>query len=327
MWPQLMARAKRSMYNHLCRGIFATPPIVARQDGVVIFSMIGTAVMIPYMIAIKSLHHHLQRGRVVVMDDGTLTDADRVLLRHHLDSPQILSLKDVDVGPCPRGGTWERLLTILDMAADDYVIQLDSDTVTLGPVPHVLEAIDANRSFTLLGAETPVQEILPVDIFTRRFFPGGEPAAEDFTGHIQGATESVLARMAVPGLDRPRYVRGCSGFTGFARGSDRRLAMAFSQAASAVLGVKRWHEWGTEQVTSSFVIANSDNAMVLPPALYEDYWGTAPAADARFLHFIGTYRWHAWEYQQHCLSAIRDLKDGGALDLSVSGEPEQARAA
>ena len=204
MWPEVRWRIKRRIYNHLCEAIFNTPPIRAQHDGVAIFSMIGTSVMTPYLIAAKSLHHHLKRGRMVIMDDGTLTELDRSLLRRHLDDPQILSVKDVNVGSCPQGGTWERLLTILDMAADDYVIQLDSDTVTTGPVPHVEEAIKTNRCFTLLGAETPVQTIMDVHEFTQSSFPGGEPAREDYEGHIQGATEAILTRLAIEGLDRPR---------------------------------------------------------------------------------------------------------------------------
>ncbi|KMS63457.1 hypothetical protein V475_02880 [Sphingobium baderi LL03] len=311
MWSQVRWRIKRRIYSYRCEAIFSTPPIRARNDGVIIFSMIGTSVMTSYLIAAKSLHHHLKRGRMVIMDDGTLTELDRSLLRRHLDDPHILSLKDVDVGSCPQGGTWERLLTILDIAADDYVIQLDSDTVTVGPVPHVEEAINANRCFTLLGAETQVRTVMEVIEFTKYSFPGGQPSKEDFEGHIQGATESILTRLAITGLDRPRYVRGCSGFAGFARGSNRHLAAAFSQSASAILGAERWKEWGTEQITSNFVIANSENALVLPPSLYENYWGSSPSRDIRFLHFIGTHRWHAWEYQRRSLAVIRTLNAAG----------------
>lgn len=326
MWAEIVRRAKRGIYDRLCASVFETAPIRQQQDGVVLFSMIGTAVMTPYMVAIKSLHHHLRRGRVVIMDDGTLTRSDRAVLRQHLDDPQILSLSHVDVGPCPRGGTWERLLTILDMAADDYVIQLDSDTVTLGPVPHVEQAIDANASFTLLGAETPVQTILDVESFTRRFFPGGQPGQEDYHGHIQGATEAILTELEIEGLARPCYVRGCSGFAGFARGSDRRIATAFSQAAGARMGA-RWTEWGTEQITSNFVIANTPDARILPPSLYENYWGDAPVDDVRFLHFIGTYRWHEWQYQRRCLDAIRTLKAARRPASALRRGQETARPA
>src|SRR3546814_3599610 len=118
MWAGIRWRLKRKWYNHLCKTIFSTPPVQSHKDGVVIFSMIGTEVMTPYLVAAKSLHHHLKRGRMVIMDDGTLTDRDRSVLRQHLDNPRIISIRDIDTGPCPRGGTWERLLTILDLCAD-----------------------------------------------------------------------------------------------------------------------------------------------------------------------------------------------------------------
>ncbi|MDX3908448.1 MAG: hypothetical protein QHC67_01325 [Sphingobium sp.] len=307
MWSSINQRLKRRWYEHKCADIYATPPIQPRNDGLAIFSMIGTAVMTPYLVAVKSLHHHLNRGRIVIMDDGTLTDQDRLILHTHLGNPQILSIRDVNVGACPRGGTWERLLTILDMSAADYVIQLDSDTVTVGPIPQVLRAIDENRSFTLLGAETQIDSILDVRTFTQQHFQGRAPSKEDREGHIQGATESVLCQLRVAGLDQPSYVRGCSGFAGFMRGGDRRLAEAFSQAASAVLGSRRWAEWGTEQITSNFVIANHVGAKVLPPVLYANYWGS-PLNDVRFVHYIGTYRWQGFTYQRSALEAIQALK-------------------
>src|SRR3546814_19743688 len=107
-----------------------------------------------------ALHNHLKRGRMLIMDVGTLTDRDRSVLRQHLDNPRIISTRDIDTGPCPRGGTWERLLTILDLCADDYVIQLDSDTVTIGPVPHIMQPIAATSRFTLLGAKTDIDSLL-----------------------------------------------------------------------------------------------------------------------------------------------------------------------
>src|SRR3546814_19404992 len=129
--------------------------------------------MTPYMVAAKSLHHHLKRGRMVIMDDGTLTDRDRSVLRQHLDDPPIISIRDINTGPCPRGGTWERLLPILDLCAADYIIQLDSDTVTIGPVTHIQQAIAANSSFLLLGAAHDTHSILSVDECPGNFFSAG----------------------------------------------------------------------------------------------------------------------------------------------------------
>jgi hypothetical protein len=300
-------RVKQALYAPLCRAVLDTPPVRPADDGLVIFSMIGTAVVIPYLVAVKSLHHRLGRGRVMILDDGTLTPADKALLARQLGDPAILSIRDVDVGTCPTGGCWERLLTIQRLRADEYVIQLDSDTVTTAPVPEVVAAIEANRSFTLLGAETDLDEILPVDQFYARFYPGGEPGPEEATGHIQGATESILRDLAIPGLEQPRYVRGCAGFTGFARGGDPALAAAFSHAAQEKLG-SRWREWGTEQVTSNFVIANEPGALVLPYRRYLNYWGEAVPQDACFVHYVGSYRFHRWRYIADSRAAIRAMR-------------------
>src|SRR3546814_16874437 len=128
------------------------------------------------------------------MADGSVTGPFRSVLRQHLVNPRIMSIRDIDTWPCPRGGTWERLLTILDLCADDYVIQLDSDTVTIGPVPHIQQAIAANSSFTLLGAETDIDSILSVDEFTRNFFPDGQPGRSEERCVGKGGFRSCRSR-------------------------------------------------------------------------------------------------------------------------------------
>lgn len=279
------------------KAVLDTAPIIAREDGLILFSMIGTRVLYPYLVAVKSLHARLGRGRVVVLDDGTLTREDKRTLAHHCGNPRIISIASVDTGPCPVGGTWERLLTILDLRRDDYVIQFDSDTVTLGPIPQVSEAITANRSFTIRGEDQA--EILPAEKIAR--LHGGSE-----TTHVQGAIEKRMGEIAIDGVTDLRYVRGCAGFTGFARNPDGRfLAERFSIAAEDMLGAAKWAEWGSEQVTSNFVIANADGALLLPYDRYVNYWNETMPADTRFAHFIGTYRFHNGEY----LWATRDAID------------------
>lgn len=310
MIEEINWHVKQALYKRLCRPVLATRPIRPADDGVMLFSMIGTAVLIPYLVAVKSLHYQLQRGRVMLLDDGTLTAADRVILREHLGDPEIRSIRDVDVGPCPKGGTWERLLTILDLSADHYVIQLDSDTVTVGPVPELVEAIDTNRSFTLLGSESEATAaILRVADFVQQNFPEGTAGVSLTDSHVQRAIESVMDKIDVPALAAPRYVRGCSGFAGFARGSDRSLATQFSQAAEKALGMTKWSEWGSEQVTSNFVIGNARDALLLPGDRYVNYWNAPPPADSRMIHFIGTYRFHGLEYLARSRAAIRALAE------------------
>jgi hypothetical protein len=285
--------------------VLETPPIAPSDDGLLLFSMIGSKVILPYLIAVKSLHGRLRRGRVAILDDGTLTPADRDVLDAHLGSPLVVSIKDVDTGPCPRGGTWERLLTLLDMRASNYVIQLDSDTVTLGEVPDIASAVAANRSFTLRGG--PDSRLLSFDDMAS--MTEDDEFLYNPKAHVQAAVECGLDRISLPMIANPLYVRGCSGFAGFARGGGgRTLAEAFSHEATRLLGAERWARWGTEQVTSNVVIANEPNPLLLPYEHYLNFWDEGVPSDARFVHFIGSYRFHGQAYLNATKAAISALR-------------------
>lgn len=295
---RMRARIVQQRHDAACRPVLATAPIIPADDGLVIFSMMGTAVLLPYLVAVKSLWHHLQRGRIMILSDGTLTAADRATLAHHCGDPEVIDIADVDTTGFPTGGTWERLLTILDRRADRYFIQLDSDTVTLGYPQDVADAIAANRSFTLLGGAEWDIGAQPCDRFTP---PATVPKAAE--GHIQTRMERALARIG--DADRLRYIRGCSGFTGFARdAAGRTLAAHFAQEMQRLLGAQAMHEWGTEQVTSSFLIANDPDPLLLPYAHYGNYWGEAWDADCRFMHFVGAHRHDGSAYRDATKAAL-----------------------
>lgn len=287
-------RTKTWWHARVARAVVETPPLMPRDDGVVLFSMVGTRAVLPYLVAVKSLARSLKRGRVAILDDGSLTPADRALLAHHLGDPLVIPIGRVDTGPCPRGGTWERLLTILDLRRDDYVIQLDSDTITMGPVPEVAAAIDAGRSFTLRGEASA--ELMDVGSFVATLPP-------DLSRHIQCAIEQAIDRTGIT-----RYVRGCSGFAGFAPSLDgRAIAEAFSTAAEAIVGRARWAEWGTEQVTSNVVVANSANPLLLPYDRYMNFWNDGLPADPGLVHFVGTCRFDGIAYIDATRDAIAAL--------------------
>lgn len=285
-----------------CRAVLATPPARIREDGVVIFSMIGTRVLLPYLVAAKSFQAQLGRGRFAILDDGTLTPADKAVLAHHLGNPPITPIASVETGPCPRGGTWERLLTILDLRKNDYVIQLDSDIVALGAVPEVQAAIKAGRSFTLRGEQGA--EILPLPEVSAR---AGRRRGEG-RQHVQSAIEQAMDQVQIAKRAALRYVRGCSGFAGFAPGGEGRdLAEAFSLEAERLLGPQHWAEWGSEQVTSSFVVANEADPLLLPYDRYFNFWNEPVNEQAGLAHFIGTYRYHRGAYRAAARQAIAQL--------------------
>lgn len=272
------------------RPILSTPPLPPDPDGPIIFSMIGTATVLPYLVAVKSLRHWLGSGRIVLLDDGTLTDADKAVLHHHCRAPPILSASLIAHQGTPKGGCWERLLTLLDLAQSAYVIQLDSDTLTLGPVPEVQAALKAGRAFTLCGG--PDSAFMPVEQAARQ----ARAAMTGASAHIQSSAEAVLDQMACAPSGRSLYVRGCAAFAGFPpRQISSDDARAFSRAAEQLLGA-RWHEWGSEQVTSNFLIANAPDPVLLRAPDYDNHW-RQDMTTARFAHFPGTHRYAAGQYE------------------------------
>ena len=290
-------------FNHALRAVLAAPPVRAFDDGVIIFSMIGTRVLLPYLVAAKSLHARLGRGRFAILDDGTLTPADKAVLDLHLDRPELYSFSGIDVGDCPRGGCWERLLTLLELRRDNYVIQLDSDTITLGSVDEITQAIDQRRDFTLRGEASSAW--LPLEGF------GADYAALPLDAHVQVKIETLLPQVAAVAGGLSHYVRGCAGFAGFAPGGPgRALADAFSRAAAAQLGPEVWAQWGSEQVMSNLYIANEGEPILLPYARYLNFWNEPITSEAAFVHFVGTYRYHRGAYAAAARQAIAGLIAG-----------------
>lgn len=284
---RLASRLNSKLHDRVCRPVLGTAPIKAQDDGVVIFSMIGTKVLLPYLVAVKSFWHQSRCGKVILLDDGSLTDVDRRILAHHCDNPEIITMSSVDRGEFPKGGCWERLLSILDRRRENYCVQLDSDTVTLGPVDDVTAAISANRSFTLLGGEEWNIGAKSCVAFSRDHYPHGA-----MDSHIQTRMEAALDNL--PRADKLRYIRGCAGFTGFARdtGADPRSQAAFFRnEMERLLGDEAMKIWGSEQVTSSFLIANDTDPLLLPYSRYHNFWGENWQDDMRFVHFVGSHRY------------------------------------
>jgi hypothetical protein len=277
----------------------------------------GSRVLLPFLVAAKSLQASLGTGRFVVLDDGTLSARERETIAYHLGGCEFRSRANVHTAPCPSGGCWERLLTILDLRAENYVIQFDSDTVTRGPLPEVAEAITANRSFTLRGEASA--ELLSVDAFTR------VRLGTDYPGkiHVQDAVEAVVEQVRIPGLSEPRYVRGCAGFAGFAPSQGGRgMAEAFATQMERLIGPERWREWGTEQVMSNFIVANEFDPLILPYDRYFNFEDDGVPPDSRFLHFYGTWRFSGGAYlaeTRAAISRLRGLRSG--VDSTVSASP------
>jgi hypothetical protein len=98
-----------------------------------------------------------------------------------------------------------------------------------------------------------------------------------------------------------RYARTCAGFSGFPQGSfDRDLLRYIGERMARRIGT-RWHDWGSEQVTSNLVCASQPHARILPHPAYCN--ADKIAAETVFLHFIGYTRFTSRRYE----SVARDM--------------------
>jgi hypothetical protein len=296
---------QRAWFDYNCRSLLATPPIPApsaTQSGnaLSLVSMVCHGEVLMYLLAAKSFCRQLgSTPKVVILNDGSLTPSDCATIHTHIPAATIVSISDVAPANTPKGSCWERLLLISDLVKDSFVVQLDSDTLTASVIPEVKACIDANRSFTLLGDKS-FPEVEPMDSACARSKTNLHPM-------VQAVCERSFDQL--PESSSLRYVRGNAGFNGFARGSIDRQKVEWFSELMRHLAKEQWDEWGSEQLTSNLLIANTDDACPLPFPKYLSYWAHpgVPYDDAAFIHYIGPFRFSNGFYLRKAKTLIAAL--------------------
>jgi hypothetical protein len=300
------------MFHNLCQKIYYrifdsatkyisnTPPIQCDPSSqVACVSQVCHRDIYAYLIAIKSFTRFLVPNKIYVVDDLSLTIRDRTLITEHINDVRIVPLSEIETHQCPSGGTWERLLLISDCVKDDYVIQVDSDTLTMKDISEIQAAVEDNRSF-ILGTWKE-QKIEPMK-------KACENVISVNSQHVQMLAEKNLCKLS--NYKRLYYVRGCSAFAGFPRGElIRGKIQDFSRQMEEVLGTK-WHDWGSEQVTSNFVVANCCKSSVLPFPKYAGFRPGIQVGRSSFLHFSGTFRFKDSVYIKLAKQVLAELRNG-----------------
>lgn len=289
-------------FNRRIAAIFETPPLRLIDAPCSIVSMVSMADLSMYLLAIKGLYRHLPGGKVVAIIARAAPARLSRLLEEHVPGIEIVEIESVPVGACQRGGCWERLLWILDRAEREYVIQMDSDTLAIGPdISEVAACIAENRSFVLGGG--------PAACGQRIVTMPDAAASIDFASSYIG----IVAQRQLdtyPEAGTWHYVRGSGAFAGFARGCcSRRRIEEFHRNMAGLVGT-RWTEWGTEQCASNFAIANAPGAIVLPWPDYANFQPARPPGEARFLHFLGAVRYENGCYARMARQAIDGIAAG-----------------
>lgn len=298
MFYRLRRRLNYWKFDHLVRDIHSTPPLRITDSNLRILSMVAERDVAMYMIAAKSLYRRIGHGRFVAIIDRDLPHSPRETLRRHLGGAvEFVILEDIPVGRCQRGGTWERLLSCIDWSQNHYVIQMDADALALQDIPQVNAAIGANRAFTIANG-VPLQTLAEAAAWMD---------AHRLTGdHITDVAQRAFIHH--PQAQTLMYVRGSSGFAGFAQGGvTRALADDFHVTMEGILGAKRWREWGTEQVASNFVVANSPDPVVLPHPEYSTPPRGTDMSQVRLAHFIGSGRFVGQRMARIGRTLIRDV--------------------
>ncbi len=267
-------------FNRAIRDVLGTPPMPVRPASPTLVSMVGDDDVPMYVLSMKAFYRRLGRGRIVAIIARTMPEPSRAILRHHFPGIALEPIEAIGTGPCQRGGCWERLLYILDRAAREYVIQVDSDTLPIAPDLAEIDAcIRSGTAFTL------------VDGANRRFMSlreTAEAARRMDTDYIGVLVESLLDRY--PDSDRLRYVRGSAALAGFPPGAMPRARIEEFHTRMQELVGPRWHEWGTEQCASNFAVSNAPVATLLPFPAYTSFFPGGPRSGAKFFHFIGSFR-------------------------------------
>ena len=299
MFYKLKDRMRRARFAGACSGVMRTAPITLdASSGVVVLSQLQHKDVLMFMLAAKSFAKHVRPCAVFVLNDGSLSSKDRALLSWHIPGVTVLELPAFRSAACPTGGCWERLLAISSLVRDNYVIQLDSDTLTVGDIDEVRRCVGEQKAFALGTWDRQGFESMRERVETARKVNHGP------VPHVQLVAEANFDKLT--NFESLRYVRGCAGFAGFARQSfEREFVETISAEMRAAIGDK-WAEWGSEQVMSNIVVANIPNAVVLPHPKYADCHKMKPGV-TEFIHFIGSCRFDAGNYARLGAEVIATL--------------------
>lgn len=287
----------RRRFDQELRRVISTKPIAMGNDPFTVLSMVNHRDVESYLLAIKSFCRFLHPRRIVVVADPSMTDGDRSRIANHAPGIEFVRAEDYREPGMPQGGCWERLIAISEYVQDDYVVQLDADTVALADMAEVSKAVGESSSFVL--ATEDGQDFVSCIEAARWAKPRAESG-----DHVQILAEASLDQ--VPGAQSARYVRGCAGFSGFAPACFSRAQLReFSRTMGDILGDK-WSAWGTEQFASNFMVSNSPRACVLPHPKYCHPGRERPGTV--FLHFIGYVRFNTGRYARAARDTCVALK-------------------
>jgi len=291
MFYSIKDKLNRYRFSQACKQITNSPPVSATTDQpIAVLTQLQHKDVTMFLVAIKTFARQVPFAKIFIINDGSLNDEDIGLLRKHLPIASFYDTKEFTESNCPTGGCWERLLAIANFVSDFFIIQLDSDTLTLSALSEVNNCIKENSGFVIGTWDN--QKIESMIINSERVQKNVAPTID---AHVQMVVEARF--IYLEDCKNLRYVRGCAGFAGFPKASfNKDFIINFSQQIEKEIGQK-WHEWGSEQVMSNVVVANLEKSIVLPHPKYTDC-NNMRIPGTNFIHFIGECRFTNSRYAE-----------------------------
>jgi len=289
----------RFLFKRNINRVLKTKPLEYRlDDSVTVVSMVGSGTVSMYLVAIKSFMENFGYGTIEVINDGTLTEEDVCILKQQIPNLNISIASDVETHGCPTYISWKRLFRIQKLAETSYVIQLDSDTVSLGPLVEVHDRVIKNEGY-LIGSKRwgkAVNVELLRDI-----------VSQWNNTHVQPLAEVNFHKMRFF-ADGTKYIRACAGFAGYPKGfASVEQIKELSEEIESYIG-KTWHGWGSEQTATMCLISKTKNAHVLPWPYYQNFkfpQSNECIKSMNFIHFIGSNRFDENIYSQLAQAKIK----------------------
>lgn len=150
MFYRLRKSRQTRKLNGAINGILDTSPLDVRDAPWCIASMVANTNVPMYLLSLKSFYPKLGRGKVAAIIDRDMPQALRDTLTQHVPGLEFVILEDIHTGACQRGGTWERLLYVLDRSKSEYTTQTDADTLTVGDnLDEVVRCVETSTPFTM----------------------------------------------------------------------------------------------------------------------------------------------------------------------------------
>jgi hypothetical protein len=276
-----------------------TPPMPVKPAPLAIVTMVATRDLTMYLLSMKAFYRRIGRGKIVAIIDRDSPGWMRRSLEQHFPGIELVILEDIDTGTCQRGGTWERLLYCIDRSAEEYVIQVDCDTLPTKPdLQEIVDCVDRGIAFAIGDGASIVS--------MTQAAANARATPYEYIGIV---AERQFDRY--PGSEGLKYLRGSSGLAGFSHGGFSRAQVEeFHREMEALVGFDAWRKWGSEQCASNFAVANSPGAEPLPYPAYTSFVAGGPREQAKFFHFIGSYRFAEGYFASHGRKEIESIMRG-----------------